>query len=143
MSKEKIFLSVIAVILGLIVAGGAFYIYQMTRTVNEPEKTQTRLTTNQPTSAPESSTFLIVNNPEDEEVFNKRVISVSGKTTPGSLIIVATESSDEVVKPTTNGDFTLTHTLEDGVNVLTVTAVFQNGTEKHVTKTVTSTTEEF
>ncbi len=143
MSKEKIILSFIAIILGLFVAGGAFYIYQMTRTISEPE-TQKESTVVQPTkSVSNDSNFLIVENPKDEEVFDKRLITITGKTSPGTLVIISTQSSDQVVTPNTKGDFTLTHTLEDGVNVLHVTAIFSNGEEETQTRTVTSTTEEF
>lgn len=144
MSKEKVILSFVAIILGLFVAGGAFYIYQMTRTVNEPQKNQTLGTTSvQPTHSAASSNYLIVQEPQDEEVFSKRTITVSGKTMPDATVILSTDSSDQVVKPSANGDFSLTQSIDDGVNLLHVTAIFKNGEEQSVNKVVTSTTEDF
>jgi hypothetical protein len=143
MSKEKIILSFIAIILGLFVAGGAFYIYQMTRTVDGPT-TSKKNNIAQPTKAVLNETnFVIIESPKDEEVFAKRNITISGKTTPETLVIVSTQGSDQIVTSNTKGNFTLTYTLEEGVNILQVTAVFANGEEQKVTRTVTSTTEEF
>lgn len=142
MSKEKIFLSIIAALLGLFVAGGAFYIYQMTQTLGNTPAGNTR-TANLPTPTPLSSDFLIVDSPKDEEVVNNRTLTISGKTVAGAVIIVSTEGSDQVVKPSNNGDFTLTHTLEEGVNLVKITAIFTEGNEESVIKTVTYSSEEF
>lgn len=139
--KEKIILSFIAIALGLFVAGGAFYIYQSAKTVKEPIKQQIQKI--QPTKTPQSSNFLIIEKPKDEELFNKRIITVTGKTIPNSVVIVSTAASDQVVKPTANGDFTLTQNINDGVNVINITAIFPNGEEQSILRTVTSTTEEF
>lgn len=142
MGKEKIVLSIIAILLGLFVAGGAFYIYQLTRSINEPTATQP-IPTTRPTPIPKNSNFLILEDPKDEQIFSKRIINITGKTPPDATIIVSTQSTDQVVAPSKNGDFTLTHTLENGVNILKVTSIFQNGEEQSVTRAVTSTTEEF
>ncbi len=143
MSKEKIVLSFIAIILGLFVAGGAFYIYQMTRTISEekPSTVNESVKPTQPVS--NNPNFLIIEDPKNEEVFNKKIITIKGKTLSDATVIVSTQGSDQVVTPNTKGEFTLTHTLEDGINLLHVTAIFKNGEEQKVTRTVTSTTEEF
>jgi hypothetical protein len=141
--KEKIILSIVAAFLGLLVAGGAFYIYQMTRTIDEPEKPQNTITNKSLSPTPQSANFLIVDQPKDEEVTDKKIITVSGKTTPGATIIVSTESSDEVVKPSNNGDFSLTKTLDSGANYMNIQAIFPNGEEQSVKKTITYSTEEF
>ena len=142
MNKEKLVLSVIAIILGLFVAGGAFYIYQMTRVIEEPIRSKT-IPTQSPTSIPDSATLLILNEPKDEEVFNKRIINVKGKTVKGATVLVSTANIDQAITPSANGDFNLTMTIEDGVNILKVTAFFYDGTEKTLTRTVSSTTEDF
>lgn len=143
MSKEKLFLSIIAAILGLVVAGGAFYIYQLTSTVDESKKPNNTIISPAITNTPASSNFLVVNNPKDEEVFTKKIITISGKTNTDALILVSSEDSDQVVKPATNGDFSLTETVGDGTNLLKITAIFKNGEEQTTTRIVTSTTEEF
>ncbi len=143
MSKEKVILSIVAALLGLSVAGGAFYIYQMTRTIEEPKDKKLNNNSNRPSPIPQNADFLIIENPKDEEVVDNRAVTVSGKTTPGSLIIVSSELSDQVVKPNENGSFTVSHTIGEGVNIIHVTAVFPSGEEESVTRTITFSTEDF
>jgi hypothetical protein len=143
MSKEKIVFSIIAILLGLLVAGGAFYIYQVTRTINEPNAIKNTIVEKRPTPVPQNSNFLVIQEPKDEQVFTKRILNITGKTAPDATIIVSTQSLDQVVEPSKNGDFSLTLTLDDGVNILKTTAIFNNGEEKSITRTVTSTTEDF
>jgi hypothetical protein len=142
MSKEKVILSIVAALLGLSVAGGAFYIYQMTRTIDEPKERETTSLI-QPSPSPQSTDYLIVDNPKDEEVVDGRQITVSGKTLPGSTIIVSSDVADEVLKAADNGNFTTTHTIGEGVTVIRITAVFPSGEEQSITRTVSFTTEDF
>lgn len=143
MNKEKIVLSIIAILLGLFVAGGAFYIFQITRSINEPEPIKSVSPSSTPTQITQNGNFLIIDSPKNEEVFGKRIIDIKGKTTKGATIIISTESVDQVVTPNTNGNFTLTLTLEDGLSIIKFTAVFVDGSEQSITRTVTTTTEEF
>lgn len=142
MKAERLILSLIAIVIGLLVAGGAFYIYQITKQI--PNSSAKPITIKTPaTPTPNTNNYLIIDNPKNEEVVSKKTITVSGKTVPESTIIVSSESDDQVVKPTSGGTFTLTHTIGDGSNVVFITAVFPNGEEKTETRTVSYTTEEF
>ncbi len=144
MKAEKVILSLVAVIVGLIAAGVAFYLYQMTKTVplakNQPLTVKTQIT---PTPTPNNENFLTVENPKDESVVNTKTITITGKTSPKATIIVSTETSDQVVVPASNGDFTLSDTISDGTNMIQITAVFPDGEEKKVIRTVTYSTENF
>ena len=144
MKAERVFLSFIAVLVGLVAAGAAFYLYQMTKTIPpknaEPLGVKTKIT---PTPTPDKSNFLSIDSPKDEEVVAKKTITIAGKTAPDATLVISSEDSDQVVKPATNGDFTLSQTILDGTNVLKVTAIFSSGEEKSVTKTVTYSTESF
>src|SRR5438105_3744583 len=104
MKAEKLILSVVAIIVGLIAAGIAFYLYQITKTL-PPAKDQTITikpkTTPIPT--PNSENFLTVETPKNEEVFDKKTITISGKTTPKSNIIVSSVNNDQVVSPSETG----------------------------------------
>jgi hypothetical protein len=143
MSKEKVVLSIIAIFLGLLVAGGAFYIYQITRIVNPPSKNQLPLTVTRPTPSPQNANFLNIQNPKNEQVFNKRIISINGKTVPGSTVIISSTGNDNIVTPSAKGDFTLTETLTDGINILKITAIFPDGLEQTITRVITYSAEEF
>jgi len=144
MRIEKIILSLVAIIVGLAAAGVAFYLYQMTKTL-PPSKTQTITIKNQisPSPTPNAKNFLTVEDPKDEFVTDKKIITISGKTKPGATIIITTENNDQIVNAAINGDFTLTTTIGNGTNIIQITAIFTNGEEKKVTRTVTYSTESF
>jgi hypothetical protein len=142
MKSERVILSFVAIIVGLVVAGVAFYFYQMTKTVSEPE-TQTITQDKNPTPTPDKNLFLTVETPKDGEVVDKKVVSVAGKTVASATIVVSSEIEDKVVKPAKNGDFNVTQTIGDGANLIQITAIFPNGEEKSVNRTVTYSTESF
>lgn len=145
MKKEKIVLSFLAVLFGLLVAGGAFYLYQSTKVI-PPSETKTISITppSQVTKAPQnSSIFLAVDTPKDEEVIDRKTITISGKTIPEASIAIITASTDQVVTPARNGNFSTTAVLENGVNYIEILAIAPNGEEAKVTRTVTFSTEDF
>lgn len=145
MKKEKIVLSFLAVLFGLLVAGAAFYLYQSTRTI-PPSKTKTiSITPPQTSSEPQksSSIFLTVDTPKDEDVSDTKIVSISGKTIPEATIVINTPTGDDVITPAKNGNFSTTVTLENGVNYIEITSIAPNGEEEKVIKTITFSTENF
>lgn len=145
MKAEKVILSFVAVFVGLLAAGIAFYLYQATQVVPSEEREQTLATTSEQTPAPtiNDSNTLTIESPQDEAVFDKKVITVNGKTLPDAIITVSTPDSDQVVKPAENGDFTLTQSIPDGTSIIQISAIFPDGTEKKELRTVTYSTESF
>ncbi len=141
MKTEKIILSFIAVIIGLAVAGGAFYLYQTTKTI--PEKQANAPSIYSPSPTPSSSIFLTVEMPKDEEVFDKKTITITGKTEKDAIVIISTNTSDEVITPAGNGNFSTTATIENGQNQIVIIAVSETGEEQKIVKTVTFSIEEF
>lgn len=142
MKKEKLILSFVATLLGLLVAGVAFYLFQAAKTVPNTATKTISFVSPTPTSAPSIS--LILDRPKDEEVVNNsKVLVVSGRTRSSAVIIVITDSSNEMVTPSANGDFSTTVNLNDGQNVLEVIAIAPNGESMKVKKTVTYSQEEF
>lgn len=146
MKAEKILLSFVAVLVGLVAAGFAFYFYQSTRTVPPDESLPVAIKSGQTTPAVPTqadSNVLTVDSPKDEEVFDKKIIAIKGKSVKDATITISTQESDQVVKPADNGEFTLTQAIPDGTSILQITAIFPDGQEKKVTRTVTYTTESF
>lgn len=144
MKAEKVILSFVAVLIGLIAAGIAFYLYQTTQKPNSPQIKNIAIVPS-PTAAPlsDSEHLFKIDNPKNEGVFDKKLIKVSGKTVKGATIIISTEDGDQVVTPAGNGDFTLTQTIPDGTTIVQFVAIFPDGTEKKETRTVTFSTETF
>lgn len=141
MSKEKVVLSFIAVAVGILVTGIAFYLYQTTRTIPS-SKTQT-IKISQPSPTPKPSVFLAIAEPSDETVVGKKVVTISGTTTKDATIVVLSSIDEEVIKPASTGDFSTTINIDDGQNNIEITAISPNGEEARVTRTVTFSTEEF
>jgi hypothetical protein len=141
MKIEKIILSFVAIVLGLAFAGIGFYFFQATKTIEPDSSTVSVATPTQPPSAP--SIFLTVDRPTDEEVVTGKTIIVTGQTKKDAVITVIANSSEDVITPTTNGDFSTTVTLEDGQNIIEIIAIAPNGESSKTKKTVTYSEEEF
>lgn len=145
MKKEKIVISFIAVLIGILAAGIAFFLYQTTKVIpNSNIKTITFKTPNPtPVKTQKQSLFLTVDSPKDEEVVTSRIIQLTGKTQPEAIVLVATENNDQVVTPTKNGDFSVTLSLDLNQNYIEITAISPNGEETKLLKIITVSTENF
>lgn len=141
MKKEKLILSFIATLLGLLVAGIAFYLFQAAKTV--PNTATKTISFASPTSTPAPSISLTLDRPKDEEVVNSKILVVSGRTKSSAVVIIITDSSNEVVTPSANGDFSTTVNLDDGQNILEVISIAPNGESIASKKTITYSQEEF
>jgi hypothetical protein len=141
MKAEQIILSLFAVVIGLIVAGAAFFIYQSTRTISPSSLKTISITSPTPTSGP--SIPLTITSPQDESVVTSKIITVSGTTDPAATVMVETSSEDTVVKPSSSGAFSLTITLPDSENTILITAIGKDGSEVQKTLTVAYETQDF
>lgn len=141
MKKEKLILLFVATLLGLIVAGVLFYLYQTTKIVSTPSTKTITLASPTPTVIPSIS--LTLDRPKDEEVVSEKILIVSGKTQSNATIVILTDSSEDVIAPSADGKFSTTVNLEDGENILEVTAIAPNGESIVIKKTITYSLEEF
>ncbi|MCL4353783.1 hypothetical protein M1615_04990 [Patescibacteria group bacterium] len=141
MKKESIILSFAAVLIGILVAGGAFYIYQMTKTISQNDIKPISIALPNPT--PSSSVFLSLSSPSDESVVAERTITVSGSTDPSAVIAIITGANQQVITPAQNGNFSASVVIGNGENEIEVTAIAPNGKEKTIKRTVTFSTKEF
>ena len=141
MKQERVILSFIMVLIGLLVAGGLFYFYQSTKTVS-PSTTGiiTRVT---PIPTPKPKIYLSLNQPSDEEVVSNKTLTISGKTNPDATLIIVTASNQQVIQPTTQGDFSTTLTLDDGQNLIEIHLILPSGETTMIRRTVTYSTEAF
>lgn len=144
MKKEKVILSFIAVLVGLFVAGTAFFLYQSTKKLPESEtKIASKISPIPKNKKPDQSVLLIIDTPSDESVFEDKTITLAGKTEPDAIVIVSTELEDESITPTKNGSFSTTITLTDGQNQIVITTIAPSGKETKETRIVTFSTESF
>jgi hypothetical protein len=141
MKQERVILSFVAVLIGLLAAGIAFYFYQSTKTVSTPN--QITLNAPTPTPTPKPNVYITLSNPNDEEVTDSKTLTVSGKTNPGATIIIYTDNGQDVIQPTGQGDFSTTITLDSGENLLKITSILPSGDTTNLQRTVTYSTEDF
>lgn len=142
MKTEKIVLSFIAVLIGVLVAAAAFYLYQSTKIVKTSQiKQATEKVT--PTPAAKPTFSFSVETPTEGKVVDKRAIQLSGKANSDAILVVSTDDEDKIVVPTISGTFTTTVNLTDGENLIRITAFLPNGQETTIKKVVTFTSESF
>ena len=142
MKSESIILSIVAILGGVIVAGVAFYIFQVTKML-PASKTKT-VTLATPTPKPASSNiFLSLDQPKDESVTSNKTITVSGKTIPDAIVVISTETEDQVIKPTNVGSFSATTVILDSTNKIEITAIAPNGEQTTIVRNVSYSAESF
>lgn len=140
MKTEKILLSFVAVIVGLIVAGIGFYIYQSTKSIS-PTKVNTVKVTSPTPSTPD--VLLTIDTPQDESTTDNKTITISGKTLPDATVVISTPTGDQVIKASSQGNYSTSATISDGENEIHVTAIDKSGNQTEKVITVTFTTESF
>ncbi len=140
MKAERIVLSLIAIFIGLFVAGVVFYFFQMTRQ-KPPEKKQVTSILPTPTTQAKFS-LLTIDTPKDESVSDSKSIKVSG-TTEAKTIVISTENDQDVVTPDENKKYTTNVELNKGVNLIRITAITDDGKEESQTLTISYEEENF
>lgn len=141
MKKEKLVLSFVATLIGLIFAGSAFYFYESSKTT--PTTSVKKISVVSPSPTPKPSIFLTIDTPLDEEVVNKKVITLSGKTSPDAIVAIISENHQDTIIPVSNGSFSTTINITDGQNLIYIIAVAPNGESVKNIITITYSTEEF
>ncbi len=144
MKTERIVLSFIAVLIGILVAGAGFYFYQSAKAIPSSQIKKISLSPkDQVRPTPPPATYLSVDSPKDEDVVDSKTITISGKTAPDAIVVVSTKATDNVITPAANGNFSTSATIDDGVNEIQLTAIAPNGEETKITRIVTYSTETF
>jgi hypothetical protein len=141
MKQERVILSFIAVLIGLLAAGLAFYFYQSTKTVSSSN--QIILNAPSPTPTPKPTVYISLNKPDDEIIVDNKTLVISGKTNPDATIIIYTNADQQVIQPSKQGDFSTTLTLDDGQNLIRLMSILPGGETKTLQRTVTYSTENF
>jgi hypothetical protein len=141
MKQERVILSFVAVLIGLLAAGLAFYFYQSTKTVSNPN--QITLNAPSPTPTPRPTVYISLSNPNDETIVSSKTLTINGKTNPNATIIIYTSGDQQVIQPSTQGNFSTTIAIDDGENLIKITSILPGGEITSVQRTVTYSTENF
>lgn len=141
MKKEKIVITIITIIIGIIVAIALFYLYQTTKKI-EPEDIK-NININEATPTPTSGLFLTVESPIDESVTDEKTIQIVGKTVPDAKIVILTATNEEAAVPADDGSFSTDIALDPDENIIEIIAFAENGENVKVRRVVSYSTEEF
>jgi hypothetical protein len=141
MKQERVILSFIMVLIGLLVAGAIFYFYQSTKHVSP--STTNIITKISPIPTPEPKIYLALSQPVDEAVVSNKTLKISGKTNPEAIVVIITDSDQEVIQPSRQGDFSTTLTLANDQNIIIVRSILPSGETVAAQRTVTYSTLDF
>jgi hypothetical protein len=100
---------------------------------------------NTPVTMKPASFTLDIKNPEDESLIATKSLVISGKTGPKSSVVVAVDGISSTytgVEADSNGDFQLTVSLANGLNMLEIMAFDQQGNSKSLKRSVYYTEEQ-
>ncbi len=120
-SKHFIVSHILILIVGLIFLGGLYYI------LNIQYKTSSDPFSNGPVTSKPSSFTLDLAQPADETLSFQGSILLSGKTGPHMEVLISTDSNDLVLESKSDGSFSTTLNLDEGVNNIKVVAFDPTG----------------
>ncbi len=147
MRKEKLILSFVAALVGILDAGIAFYFYQSTKEISIPDintsQEEKKEPSPSPTPTPQQKDEITISEPNDEAIVGKKTITIKGKTVKDSIVLVSSSSNSILTAASENGEFSTEFDIEEGVNVLQFTAFLPDGKEENTVRTVTYSTESF
>ena len=142
--RERILIVFIAIAIGLLITTLIYFLYQQTKTV--PQKTsssRSSIAEEEASPTPENSGYLKIDQPIDGSISERRLIQVKGSTHAEDTLVVSTNQEDVVAKPTLDGKFSASITIDSGANIIIVRSIAPSGEEKKDMRTVTFSTEEF
>lgn len=119
--KHFIISHVLILAAGLIFLGGLYYI------LNIQYKTSSNSFTQGPVTSKPKSFTLTLDQPADEALSFNSSILISGKTAPHLDVLISTDGSDQVIEAKPDGTFSLSLTLNEGVNNIKIVAFDQMG----------------
>jgi len=140
MKTEKILLSFVAIIIGLIVAGIGFYLYQSTKAISPTKLGTVKIVPPTPTPP---SVYLTIDTPQNESTTSNKTVAITGRTNSNATVVVSTFTADQVIVPTSEGNFSTTVLIGNGENEIHVTSISPSGTQAEKIVTLTYTTENF
>lgn len=140
---------IIAVVIGFVIGGTAALaitnIPFLLKTAQKSRSEKIASTTSSPSpdvqKVQNSESQLTIEKPEHEKIAEEKVVTVSGKSKPGDIIIIDTDLESQTATTTDDGSFSGKVTLGEGTNTLYVTSYDASGEKNEKTITVFYTAE--
>lgn len=126
MKKEVIIAIVLGLLVGLIITYG---IYRVRTTVShrKNETSIEKLATPAASLQEKTNATITILSPEDGAILENKELQIAGSSTPDAHVILFVNNRDYISSADTTGAFSFEVTLEDGVNILTIHVVDQEG----------------
>ncbi len=141
--KERLIIIFVAIIAGLFITSAGFFIYQSTKKTNDTPIAVKGVTVTPQQQQQNGELFVRVSEPKDEMLTNKRTLSIKGTTNPENLIVISTNLEDVQVKPSQDGNFSVTIDIDAGANQVITRAIDASGNSVQDIRTVTYSTADF
>lgn len=142
--KERLIIIFVAIIAGLFITSAGFFIYQTTKSQKDtPPVEKQAVVTPTEEKKNDGSIFVKVAEPRDEIITQKRTLVVKGSTNPDNIIVVSTNIEDMEVKPTQEGEFSVSIDIDAGANPIVTRAIAPDGSVAQDIRTITYSTEDF
>ena len=129
-TKHFILSHMLILITGLVFLGGFYYI------LNIQYQKPKNLFLNGPVTTPPKSLQLTLDQPDQDSLSYSQSAVISGKTGPGNMVLISTETNDLVIKSKVDGSFSTVLDLDEGVNTITATVFDTTGDSRSSQRTV-------
>jgi hypothetical protein len=121
MRKEVILAIILGLILGAVIVAGYW------RANSTKQKPAPDATVSPTPSVSSSQELLTLTAPQEGDIFNAPVATISGTTLPTARVVIAGPNDEVFVKPSANGYFSQEITLDGGANKIQVAAIDASG----------------
>lgn len=138
--KERLIIIILAVVSGLVITTIVFFIYQ---NFIDNSNSSSKRATSQITPQPTERLILDISEPLDGSLTDIRTLSIKGVTNPENVVVISSNQEDNSGKPSKDGNFSITITIDTGANFLVIRSIAPDGNEIQKELVVTYTTEEF
>ena len=130
-SMTKLVVFGLTLILGIGAAAGGYYYLNL-----QPSKPSSSLVTTKPVTKEPASLKLDLTSPDDDLLIFQDEVSVAGKTTPHSNILISSQTDDLVTESRADGSFSADFSLKPGVNEIQVVVFDASGDQRLANRTV-------
>lgn len=129
-TKQFIWSQIIILILGLLFTGGLFYITDLQ--YQKPKQ----YSKSGPVTKEPSSLILELNTPDDNLLSFDSSLLISGKTQKNTEVLITSADLDLVTKSKSDGSFSVTFPLTEGLNEIKIITFGKKGEQKEIDRTI-------
>ena len=133
MKKETIIAILVGLSLGLFITYG---VYQAKTGISPESDKDQKILSLTPVPENEFSGELVLNSPKNEIIQEDSSISVSGTTLPSSFVVIFVDNKETITSSDESGNFSMEISLENGLNIITITVLDENGRSISTERTV-------